>query len=156
MSELILSTEVEQYSQELFTLGIEHEIVEHPALMEIPELVEYLGITLADTIPTMIMKAGDSFVAIIRRGDCRLDFKKVKKSINRRIRMATPQEFTDYTGLPLGAARVYIPDLPTYIDEKVFEQAYLLGGSGNFTSSIRYKTGDLKKLSIVEIVDVSQ
>jgi len=151
-----MSDEIRQYSEDLIALGVENEIVEHPDLRAVSDVAAALGITMADTLPTMIMKAGDDFVAIIRRGDTRLDFKKVKLTISKNIRMATPEEFANLTGLPLGTARVYNPGLKTYIDEKVFGKEYLMGGSGSFTCSIRYKTQDLKSIPRVETVSICE
>lgn len=151
-----ISNEVKTYSQSLTDMGIENEIVAHPDLKAISDVADYLGITLADTLPTMIMKADDRFLAIVRRGDSRLDFKKVKQAISKNIRMATAEEFTELTGLPLGTARVYTLGLKTYIDEQVFKKKYLMGGSGSFTCSVRYKTDDLRKLKDAEVVSVSQ
>ena len=151
-----VSDDVKSYSQLLEELGIDHEIVEHPESSAIPEVVSFLGITLADTLPTMIMKTGDEFVAIIRRGDCRLDFKKIKQLVGKNVRMATPEEFTDLTNLPLGAARVYNPGLKTYIDEKVFTKEYSTGGSGAFNCSIHYKTETLKHLPDSLVVSITQ
>ena len=43
----------------------------------------------------MIMKIDDRFIAVIRRDDCRLDFKKLKKRVEvaKSIRMANDEEF---------------------------------------------------------------
>jgi prolyl-tRNA editing enzyme YbaK/EbsC (Cys-tRNA(Pro) deacylase) len=70
--------------------------------------------------------------------------------------MASPDEFSELTdGLPLGTARVLTPALTTYLDEKLFEKEYLTSGSGSFTSSVRVKSEDLKKLPDSEIVSIS-
>lgn len=151
-----ISDEVKSYSQSLDELGIDHQIVEHPESGAIPEVIEFLGITLSDTLPTMIMKTGDEFIAIIRRGDCRLGFKKIKQLVGKNVRMATPEEFTELTNLPLGAARVHNPGLKTYIDEKVFTKEYLTGGSGAFNCSIQYKTETLKHLPDSQVVSITQ
>ncbi len=61
--------------------------------------------------------------------------------------MATPDEFTQLTGLPIRAARVYTPEVnKKIIDAKVFEKEHLMGGSGSFSCSIKYKTSDLTKI----------
>lgn len=150
-----ISAEVEKYSQSLEKLGIDHEIVEHPESGIILEVVKFLDLTLAETLPTMIMKTGNEFIALIRRGDCRLDFKKIKQLVGKSVRMAAPEEFTSLTNLPLGAARVYNPGLKTYIDEKVFTKEELTGGSGAFNCSIRYKTETLKHLPDSQIVSIT-
>lgn len=152
----IISGDVKTYSRSLEQLGIGHQIVEHPASSAIPEVVDSLGITLAETLPTIIMKTGDEFIAVVRRGDCRLDFKKIKQLVGKNVRMATPEEFTKLTALPLGAARVYNPGLTTYIDKKIFTKNYLIGGSGAFNCSIRYEAETLKRLPDSQIVNITQ
>ncbi len=152
----MISNEVKQYGQALTEMGIDHTIVEHPELKTPPEVQEYLGLTLADGLATMIMKAGDKFVVVIRRCDCRIDSKKLKALVGKKVRIATPEEFTEHTGMPLGAARAFTPGLPTYLDEKLFAKEYLTGGSGSFTCSIRYRSEDLKKMPGSEVVTISE
>lgn len=144
-----------EYSNALKHFSIAHEILGHPELKTPPQVCAYFGVTLADGLSTMIMKAGDDYVAVIRRDDCRIDFKKVKQVINKNIRMASPEEFTQVTGMPVGAARVYNPGLQTFVDQKVFEKEYLIGGSGSFTYSIKYNTHDLKHIPAIKIIDIT-
>ena len=75
----MIGDEVKQYSQTLTDMGIDHTVVEHPELKIPPDVQEYLGLTLADGLATMIMKAGDKFIVVIRRCDSRVDSKKLKK-----------------------------------------------------------------------------
>lgn len=146
-----------EYSQELKKIGIEHEILEHPELKTPPEVVGHLGLTLADSLPTLIMKADNEFIAVVRRGSTQLDFKLLKKVLKiNNLRLATLEEFVTLTTLSVGAARVYNPGLKTFIDKNVFEVEYLVGGSGSFTSSIKYKTEDLKKIPHNTIISVAQ
>jgi prolyl-tRNA editing enzyme YbaK/EbsC (Cys-tRNA(Pro) deacylase) len=148
---------VTNYSRILAELGIEHEIVEHPELKSPPEVQGYLGLTLADGLSTMLMKAGDNFIAIVRRDDCRMDFGKIKKVAGvKELRMANAEEFVRLTGLPLGAAQVYNEGVRTFLDEKLFEKEYLTGGSGSFTCSFRYKAEDLKKIPGSKVVDITK
>lgn len=147
--------EIKEYSKTLTGIGIDHKIVEHPDLRTPPEVQDYLGLTLADGLATMIMKAGDKIVVVIRRCDCRIDSKKLKKLVGNKVRIASPDEFTHYTGMPVGAARAYTPNLPTYLDERLFEKDYLTGGSGSFTCSIRYKSEDLTKIPESKVVAIS-
>lgn len=136
------------YSEELTALGIGNKIVEHPEMRIIKDVIDYLHLTYSNTLPTLIMKADDGFISIVFRGDCKVDFKKIKTQFGiKDLRMATPEEFTNLTELPIGAARVYIPNVhKTIIDKKVFEKEYLIGGSGSFSCSIEYKTSDLTKI----------
>jgi len=145
------------YSAQLTRLTIEHTLITHPELHTPPEVQAHLGITSSDGFSTLIMKAGDQFLAFIRRDDFKTDFKKIKQALGiKNVRMATPEEFIDVTGMPPGAARAYNPNLPTYIDPKIFEKEYLMGGTGSFTCSIKYKTADLRKIPDSQILDISK
>src|SRR5258708_2900000 len=138
---------IQKYSGELKKIGISHEILEHPELHTPPEVLGYLGLELSDGSSTLIMRADDEFIAVIRRDDCKLDLKKLKEILRvNSLRMANPDEFEELTGLPLGAARVYNPGIKTFIDKKVFEKEYVTGGTGSFTVTIKYKTEDLNKI----------
>lgn len=153
----MISKNVEKYSEQLKVLGIEHTILEHPELKEVEDVQKHLGYSLADAGAMIIMKAGDSYIAVMRRGDCKLDFKRIKKIAKvTNLRVATNEEFAEITQVPPGAAHVYYPQLRTLIDKKVFETEYINAGSGSLLVTFRYKTNDLKKLPTAEVVDISE
>src|SRR3989344_6386392 len=153
----MIDNQINKYSDGLKNLGIDHKMLEHPELKEAVGVQAYLGDTLAGSAQTLIMKAGGQFVAIIKRGDIRLDSKKIKKELGvSSLRMATDAEFGELTGLPVGAARVYNPGVPTLLDKSLFEKEYLNGGSGSFTVTIKYKTEDLKKITNSKVVSLGE
>lgn len=145
------------YSETLKALNIEHTILEHPSLVSPEEVQGYLGESISDCIASLFMKADDSFIVILKKGEDRLSLKKLKKFLKLKdLRFASKEEFEKETSLPFRAARVYIPGFNTYIDPRVFAVEYLNGGSGSFTCTFKYKTSDLTKIpgsSIFEFVD---
>lgn len=154
---MMIDQVVSQYSEQLNELGIEHQLLEHPDLRVATEVQAYLGDTLAGCAQTLIMKAGDKFIAIIKRGDVRLDSKKIKKELGvSSLRMATKEEFIELTGLPLGAARVFNPGMLTLLDQSLFGKDYLNGGSGSFTVTIKYNTEDFKKIPNSSVADITE
>ena len=152
----MINQTVLDYTEELIKLGIDYKIAEHPENKSIKDVLDYLHLTFSDCLPTLVMKADDTYIAIVFRGDCRVDFKKIKKTFQiKDLRMATADEFTILTTLPIGAARVFMPSMAkTYIDSKVFEKEYLYGGSGSFSCSIGYKTSDLNKITNSVVSDI--
>lgn len=153
----MITDDVREYCASLSELGVENTPLDHPESKEIKGVLDALGITFSDCVPSLIMKADGSPVVIVIRGDTRADFKKIKKALAAGdLRMASPDEFGEITGVPVGAARVYNPGVRTLIDKKVFEKEYLTGGSGRFDCSIRVKTADLGKLPDSEVLDVSK
>ena len=146
------------YSETLKKLGINHRIVEHPFLKEVEDVLKFCKLTFADGASTLIYKVDDGYIAIIRRDDCKINLKKLKKIVGTEtMEMATDEEFTKLTGLEPGAAKIYIPQVKkTYIDEKIFEKGYVQAGSGSFTVSIQYKSSDLLKLPRSERVNIAE
>jgi prolyl-tRNA synthetase len=135
------------YGEALKALNIEYKVLEHPYLVNPEEVQTYLGETVADCVASLVMKADDKFVVILKKGDDHLNFKKIKKTLKvGDLRFATKEEFEETTKLPFGAARIYIPELETYIDQRVFDKEYLNGGTGSFTCTFKYKTEDMKKI----------
>lgn len=147
-----------QYLEELKKLGINYKIAEHPYLKEVEDVLKYCNLTFADGASTLVYKIDDGYVAIIRRDDCKIDLKKLKKITgSKTLEMATDEEFAKLTGLKPGAARIYIPQVKkTYVDEKIFEKEYVQAGSGSFTVSVQYKTSDLLKLPRSEKVSITE
>lgn len=154
----MIDPKVLEYSETLKKLGIQNEILEHPASKSIDEVVASLGITRSESAATLVMKADNEYIAIIRRDDCKLDNKKVKKILGlENLRIATPDEFTKLTNLSAGAATYYSPSIKkTLIDKKVLEKEYIVGGSGRFSYSIKHKTKDLVNIPGSRIVDVAE
>lgn len=144
------------YSKKMAEMGIENKILEHASLVEAADVVAQLGYTLNDSVATLIMKADENFVAILRRDVTKISFKKIKKLLGvTTLQIATPEEFRQVTGLEIGTARFYVPGVKTYIDEKVFLKKTILGGTGSLTTTFQCQSEDLKKLPDIQIVDIS-
>ena len=115
------------YSESLKTLDIEHKILEHPFLVTPEEVQSYLGENISDCIASLVMKSDEKFILILKKGEDRLDLKGVKKFLKvKDLRFASKEEFEATTKLPFRAARVYIPELDTYIDPRVFDNNYFI------------------------------
>jgi len=152
----MIGQKVLEYSEALKKLGIENKILEHPASKNIDEVITSLGKTRSDSAATLVMKAGDEFVSILRRDDCKLNTKRVKKLLGvGSLRIATDEEFTQITDLQPGAATYYNKNISrVFIDKKILEKDYIVGGSGSFSYSISHRTKDLTKIPGSQIVDV--
>ena len=148
---------VREYTKKLDQLEFTYKTLEHPELKAITDVQNFLGYGLDESLATLIMKTEKGFVAIIRRGDCKLDNKKVKKILGvNSLRIATGDEFTRLTGVVIGAAHILHPVDRTIIDRRVFEKGEINGGSGSLTVTIRYRSEDLKKIPHSEVVDIAE
>lgn len=152
----MVDRKVSEYSEQLNKLGIENKILQHPESVEIDRVVHSLGITRLDSAASLVMKAGNEFISIIRRDDCKLNTKRIKKLLGiESLRIATDAEFTEVTGLQPGAATYFNKNIKTVlIDKKVLERKFIVGGSGSFSYSINHKTSDLLNIPGSKVVDV--
>ena len=145
-----------EYSKKMTELGIKNKILEHDSLVEAADVVAQLGYTLNDSVATLIMKADKNYIAVLRRDVTKISFKKIRKLLGVvELRIATPEEFKQVTGLEIGTARFYVPGIKTYIDQKVFEKKTILGGTGSLTSTFQCQSEDLRKLPGIQVVDVT-
>ena len=144
------------YSKKMIEFGIKNKILEHDSLVEAADVVAQLGYTLNDSVATLIMKADKNYIAVLRRDVTKISFKKIRKLLGVvELRIATPEEFKQVTGLEIGTARFYVPGIKTYIDQKVFEKKTILGGTGSLTSTFQCQSEDLRKLPGIQVVDVT-
>ena len=155
---MTIDQSVADYGEQLTNLDIRYKIAEHPELKAIKDVLDFLQLKFSDCLPTLVMKADEEFISVVFRGDCRVDFKKIKRDFNiKDLRLATQDEFTQLTHLPIGAARVYAPEVSkTLIDNKVLESEILYGGSGVFNCSIGYFTSDLNKIPNSVFTDLTE
>ena len=145
-----------QNNQTLQKLGIEFTNLEHPPIKEIYDCMRFLGLPISEGFSTLVMKADTRYVAIIRRDDCKLDLNKACEVIgSKKLNLASPAEFEALTHLPSGAAFIINPGLTTYLDQKLFDKEYLMGGSGSLSVTNKYRSLDLKKIPNSRVVDVA-
>lgn len=148
---------VKQLVKLLKSLGMEFSHFEHPTLVSATAVQTYLGFSMSESAATIIMKADGNFIAVLRRDDTKLSFKKIKKLLEvHDLRVATPEEFIEFTKLPIGAAHPFIPTTKTIVDEKVMEKEFMNGGAGSLTITFRYKTDGFKKIPNSIIADVTE
>lgn len=153
----MIDQNVAEYSDQLKKLGIKHRILEHPVLKKIEDVQKYLGSSMDESLATIIMKTDKGYIAIVKRGNQKLDSKKIKKILGvDNLRIATTDEFIKLTQVVPGAAHVLHPVTQTLIDKNIFQKNELNGGTGSLTSTFTYQTQDLKKIPNSLVCEVSQ
>lgn len=153
----MITQDIQNFSNQLKQLGIRHEIIEHEEFSDYRDFLSGISATLADCCPILIMIADGKKIALIKRGDCKLNFAKIKKILNAKdLRLANKQELEELTHLPVGAARVLIPGTQFLLDQKLFEKEYLYGGAGSFTVTFKYKSEDFKKIPDNVVCDITE
>jgi len=115
---------------------------------------KHFGISLAETTPTIILKAKDGYFAAIICGNTRISFKKLKQALGvSDISMADPQTVFNVTGAKIGEVSLVNSGLPTLIDHNVLKNENCYGGCGVPKTTLRINAHDLVKVTNAQILD---
>jgi prolyl-tRNA editing enzyme YbaK/EbsC (Cys-tRNA(Pro) deacylase) len=113
------------------------------------------AIDMANTAPTFILQVDEAFIAVIMRGDHRIDFKKIKSMSNsKKVLFATQEQIQLMTDANIGYVSLINPSLETWIDNSILEKSIVYGGCGIKNITLKISTQDLCRITNAKIVDV--
>lgn len=98
-------------------------------------------------------KKGNNY-AFFLKGDQRIDFKKAKEVIGKKISIVSFEDLKKATGKEPGAICPILVDMSVYVDKKVLELDKIHFGSGDHHFGLEINAKDLEKAFEFEIVDV--
>jgi len=105
---------------------------------------------------TLILKDQENHsYAVVTLGSDRVDFEKVSKRFNcSRLRLATPGEIREETGLEIGAVCPLFLDLSMLVDRRIFNRNKVNFGSGDHLFGIEINSKDILKCVDAKISDI--
>lgn len=118
----------------------EYEFIAHEKpILSAQEGAVYFQIEIGQTAPTFIIKADDQFFALILSGRrTRIDFKQIAKLIGcEQAQLAEKSEVKGKTGFAVGSVPLVGHALPCLLDKNLFSYAFVYGGSGLATRTLK-------------------
>jgi len=97
-------TTIEQIKQKLDEQGAKYTMhaVPEGVGISVEEHIKAFGLDFSDGCATLIFKADDIFVALMRRDDCKINSKAFKKILGvSNLRFANPEELKESTGFDI-------------------------------------------------------
>lgn len=98
----------------------------------------------------IVFHSKGNFYLVTTDGDTQIKARNFKHEFGSKdIRFASQDEITDLIDATIGSIPPFgftNPDLPVYVDIRIFEQPYFCFNPGTPTKSIQIKTEDLKKV----------
>ena len=94
--------------------------------------------------------------ALFIRGHDRIDFKKIGKSLKRKMKILSPLDVGYVAGVEPGAICPILLKIPIYIDERVTKLNKINFGSGNHLYGIEMNTQDFLSMVPSKILDIAQ
>lgn len=133
--------------------GFDYEIFEDDILMANASIgSQHYGIDLNQCTPTFILKADQTYLALIIQGSRKIDFKKVESYLDaKKATMASKDDIMELTGAPIGSVSLINPNLRTLIDTGVSEITYCYGGCGVEKHTLKIKSQDLIQATNAEL-----
>jgi prolyl-tRNA editing enzyme YbaK/EbsC (Cys-tRNA(Pro) deacylase) len=138
--------------------GMDFEIFQDETLMANAQMgSKNYGIPLDHCTPTFILKADESYVALIIQGSRKIDFKKVEAYLGvKKVKMASREEIMELTGSPIGSVSLINPLLQTLMDRGVSELEYCYGGCGVENHTLKINARDLIAETHAELDDFTK
>ncbi|MFX0093692.1 MAG: aminoacyl-tRNA deacylase [Candidatus Hodarchaeota archaeon] len=139
--------------QKLEEAQVKYTLYEHEPVYTCEQAAQVRGISSAEGIKCLLMKAGDHFVLVLTRGDRRLKFRKViQLEKTKKIRLANAEEILEVAECEVGCVHPFV-DVKTYVDRILAETPNIEFNPARHDQSIRIKTQDLLSLLKDPIID---
>lgn len=124
--------------------------------VSVDDHIKAFGLKYSDGCATLVFKTDNGFKALMRRDDCNIDNKKLKKIFGtKKLRFAEAEELKSETGYEVGMVSPITLELEKFIDQKVMEKEYVRIGTGGNEYSLEINTQDLKNITKAKVCDVT-
>jgi prolyl-tRNA editing enzyme YbaK/EbsC (Cys-tRNA(Pro) deacylase) len=113
--------------------------------------------TMDESAPTFILKTKNGYIAVILKGNMRISYKKLKKSLGiKDISLASPEEVLQVTGSQIGAVSLVQTQLPTFVDQQLLNSEFCYGGCGIFYHTLKIRINDLIQITHATVLDFAE
>ena len=123
--------------------GVSFELFEHEPVFTCEQAAQARGVTPADGIKCMLMKANGKLFLVLTRGDKRLDLKKIASLAGaKKLRFANEEEIEKIALCKKGCVHPFC-DVKTFVDSALAEQDFIEFNPGCHNKTVRIKVKDL-------------
>lgn len=139
--------------------GIKYNLIRlKDKAMTVQDVIKFSDVKINpnEICKTLILKDRENNTyAVVLIGNHRAGFNKIRKRFNcSELRMATPDEIRQETGLEIGAVCPLFLDLTMLIDRRVFSRKKVNFGSGDHLFGIEVNPKDIMKCTKSKISDI--
>jgi Ala-tRNA(Pro) deacylase len=106
----------------------------------------------------VMIKSGDQHFMMVLPADHQIDLEKVEKAIGKAVALDKEQEFTSlFHDCAIGAMPPFgnLYGLPTYVDQHLAQQDYIVFEAGTHTDAIKMTYRDYEKIVKPEVKDLA-
>jgi len=136
----------------------QYEILHHPEAVTAQRIAQAEHVKGRHHAKVVIAKSGDRHLMIVLPADHQIDLEKAEKTIGNAVALGKEQEFKSlFPDCAIGAMPPFgnLYGVPTYVDEHLAEQDYIVFEAGTHTNAIKMSYRDYEKIVKPEVRDLS-
>ena len=137
---------------------VHYEILHHPEAVTAQRIAQVEHVKGRHHAKVVMLKSGDQHLMMVLPADHQIDLEKVEKVIGKVVSLDKEQEFKSvFSDCAIGAMPPFgnLYGLPTYVDEHLAEQDYVVFEAGTHTDAIKMSYRDYEKIVKPEARDLA-
>lgn len=137
---------------------IRYDVLRHPEAVTAQRIAQAEHVKGRYHAKVVMIKSGNEHLMIVLPADHHIDLEKVKKAIGNAVSMDTEQEFKSlFPDCVIGAMPPFgnLYGLPTYVDESLAEQDYIVFEAGTHTDAIKMSYRDYEAIVKPNVKDLA-
>jgi Ala-tRNA(Pro) deacylase len=138
--------------------GVAYEILQHPEAVTAQRVAEVEHVKARHQAKVVMVKSNGNHVMAVVPADCRIDLQKVEKITGKPASLETEVDFKSiFSDCAVGAMPPFgnLYGLPTYVDERLAREDYIVFEAGTHTDAIKLKYTDYQKIVNPEVADLT-
>jgi Ala-tRNA(Pro) deacylase len=138
--------------------GVAYEILQHPEAVTAQRVAEVEHIKARHQAKVVMVKSNGNHVMAVVPADRRIDLQKVEKITGKPASLESEVDFkTIFSDCAVGAMPPFgnLYGLPTYVDERLAREDYIVFEAGTHTDAIKLKYTDYQKIVKPEVADLT-
>ena len=139
--------------------GVEHELVEHPAVFSAVEEADAAGVERASVAKTLVLHDHGGYREAVIPAVRRLDLTRARAALRatRHLRLATEEEIqASFPGYEVGALPPFGEALPEVVDIRLLYRERIMCAAGDHRHGVRVDPRELLRVAEPRVADICE
>ncbi|HEY7001607.1 MAG TPA: YbaK/EbsC family protein [Candidatus Udaeobacter sp.] len=135
-----------------------YDVLQHPEAVSAQRIAQAEHIKGRHHAKVVMVKSGDAHLMMVLPADHHIDLQKVEKAIGQPVSLGKEQEFNSlFPDCVIGAMPPFgnLYGLPTYVDQSLAGQDYIVFEGGTHTDAIKMSYRDYEKIVKPKVNDLA-
>ena len=136
----------------------QYEILRHTEALTAQRIAQAEHVKARHQAKVVMLKSGDQHLMVVLPADHHIDLEKIEKAIGKPVSLGKEQEFKSlFPDCAIGAMPPFgnLYGLPTYVEQSLAEQDYIVFEAGTHTDAIKMSYRDYEKIVKPKVNDLA-